>query len=119
VSDENCTFSWRSDQDAIVLPSQQAVAVYLNDAGAVVVRQEGHPYDDEDSVIIIQAVNADAVAKAITARAAESLAQSQPERVLLVQQRHVGVDVDHQDKSANLRVYQDREPSLPLGEAAE
>jgi hypothetical protein len=112
VSDENCNFSWRSDQDAIVLPAQMAVAVHLNDDGAVVVRQEGYPYDDEDAVIVLQAVNAEAVAKAIMARAAESIAdrraQAQPEpAVLLVQRRHVAGD------------HGEREPSLPLARVAQ
>jgi hypothetical protein len=111
MSEENCIFSWRGDQDAIVLPSQQAVAVYLNDAGAVVIRQEGMPYDDEDEIIVIQAANAEAVAKAIMACARESLAGIQPipEPVLLVQ-------ASTAKKSGNTSR---REPTLPLSGAAE
>jgi len=104
-------FDWREDSD-IVVQSQQALAVYLNGSGAIVVRQEGMPYDDEDDIIVIQAINAEAVAKAIMACARESLAErarSIPEPVLLVQ-ASTGRKSDNSPS---------REPTLPLGEAAE
>lgn len=68
-------FDWNDEdnQGDIVLKPQQAIAVFLNGDGAIVLRQEGMPYDDEDDIVIIQAVNARAVAEAILARAAESL----------------------------------------------
>jgi hypothetical protein len=108
VSGPNTDFSWTSDRDkdAIVLGMQQAIAVYLNGDGAVVVRQEGHPYDDEDEIIVIQPQNAGAVADAImdAAELSKQLTKQAPEPVRLVQHRAVGGD---------------REPVLPLAEAAE
>ncbi len=81
-------FDWRDEYNAadIVLRPQQAIAVFLNGCGAIVVRQEGMPYDDEDDIVIIQAVNARAVAEAILARAAESLGTT-AEPVQIVQAR--------------------------------
>jgi hypothetical protein len=68
-------FDWNDEdnQGDSVLKPQQAIAVFLNGDGAIVLRQEGMPYPDEDDIVIIQAVNARAVAEAILARAAESL----------------------------------------------
>jgi hypothetical protein len=102
-------FSWKdADVDGdIVLHAQPKTAVYRNNANAIVVRQEDI-YGDDDAYIIIQPNNADAVARAILERAAESRAEqtSRPEPVYLVQKGKAG------DKDA-------REPRLPLAMAAE
>ncbi|MGV3727750.1 hypothetical protein [Hydrogenophaga sp.] len=60
-------FDWYSDADkeSVVVPSVQAVAVYINPHGDVVIRQQD-PMGDEDSVIVIPRSNAKTIAKAIT-----------------------------------------------------
>jgi hypothetical protein len=45
----------------IVAPSQAAIAIYENEAGAVVIRQEGQYSPDEDVWIIVQPQNLGAV----------------------------------------------------------
>ncbi len=57
-------FDWAGD--TVVLPEQPATAVYTNPHGAVVVRQEGGPYD-EDCWIIIRPENALRLCRAILA----------------------------------------------------
>ena len=59
-------FDWLSDDDkeSVVVPSVQAVAVYNNGQGDVVIRQQDG-MGNEDQVIIIPRSNAKAVAKAI------------------------------------------------------
>ena len=44
-------FDWRSD-DSIILGYQPATAVYRNACNAVVIRQEGAGYDDDQFVIL-------------------------------------------------------------------
>lgn len=58
-------WDWHSkDQgDSIVVPQTNAIAVYTNPDGDVVVRQQGYPEDD--SIIIIPKKQAKAVADAI------------------------------------------------------
>jgi hypothetical protein len=46
-------FDWRDDPD-IVIPSQDAIACYYNDRGAIVIRQQAGFYDSEDHVIIVR-----------------------------------------------------------------
>lgn len=59
-------FDWYADdtKEDIVIPSVQAIAVYLNGDLDIVVRQQ-HPMGDEDSVIIIPRSQAKSLAKAI------------------------------------------------------
>jgi hypothetical protein len=59
-------FDWLSndDKESVVVPSVQAVAVYNNGQGDVVIRQQDG-MGNEDQVIIIPRSTAKAVAKAI------------------------------------------------------
>ena len=54
VADEHAgsdKFDWRSD-DSIILRYQPATAVYRNACNAVVIRQEGAGYEDDQFVIL-------------------------------------------------------------------
>ena len=59
-------WNWHSSdaEDSMVIPSVQAVAVYTNGNGDVVIRQEGWAGED-DSVIVIPVSLAQQVADAI------------------------------------------------------
>lgn len=57
-------WNWYEQKPEIVFPSVQAVAVYQNPDGDVVIRQQGEMGED-DSVVIIPARNVDAVIAAI------------------------------------------------------
>lgn len=61
-------FQWHDD-DAVIVRSQPAIAVYSNRAGAIVVRQEAAWDDDSDAFIIVQRQNAPALVRAILAEA--------------------------------------------------
>jgi len=70
-------FNWfDQDQSDIVIPSVQAVAVYLNASLDVVIRQQDATGNDEDAVVIIPRSQAKALAKAIL-EAAKPLPKSQ------------------------------------------
>jgi len=58
------SFAWNSD-DSVVVKSQAAVAVYCNQTGGVVIRQQGDPDDDADYFVVIRPENAATVARAI------------------------------------------------------
>ena len=60
-------FDWYSadNKDDIVVPSVQAIAVYMNGNADIVIRQQD-PMGDEDSIIVIPRSQAKALAKAIT-----------------------------------------------------
>lgn len=64
-------FDWVED-DSIVIPPQQALAVYSNGRGAVVIRQQGDGFD-EDAFICIRPENARALAAAILREAGAAL----------------------------------------------
>lgn len=56
MSDE---FDWRKDKDAVVVPRQEAVAVYINDAKDIVIRREKEwPMEQDDVFIVIPRVSA-------------------------------------------------------------
>jgi hypothetical protein len=48
------------NQEHVVLPEQQAVAIYWNERGDLVIRQERSWCDDADHVVLIQRANIDA-----------------------------------------------------------
>lgn len=48
-------FDWADNADAIVLPEQSATAIYFNDDGGLVIRQQRWP--DDDSYIVITKPN--------------------------------------------------------------
>ena len=60
-------FDWRSD-DSIILGYQPATAVYRNACNAVVIRQEGAGYEDDQFVILR---DAEAVRRLVAALQAE------------------------------------------------
>lgn len=61
-------FNWSTtDADTIVVPSVRGVAVYENDRGEVVIRQEAGPLDDEDSFVIVPKTFLPALIRAIQA----------------------------------------------------
>jgi hypothetical protein len=49
-------FNWSSaeDSDAVVVPTQLAIAAYWNGQGAVVIRQEHDHSDDQDDYVVVQ-----------------------------------------------------------------
>jgi hypothetical protein len=48
-------FDWADNADAIVLPEQSSTAIYFNNAGGLVIRQQRWP--DDDSYIVISKTN--------------------------------------------------------------
>lgn len=57
-------FPWDEDPD-VVIQSQCAIAVYLNSAGRIVIRQERAWSDDEDVFILVQPQHAHLLAGAL------------------------------------------------------
>lgn len=56
MSDE---FDWQKGKDAVVVPRQEAVAVYINDAKDIVIRREKEwPIEQDDVFIVIPRVSA-------------------------------------------------------------
>jgi hypothetical protein len=51
--DNSRDFDWITDRADVIIEEQPRTAVYLNTVGAVVIRQETHPYDDGDPCIRI------------------------------------------------------------------
>ena len=49
-------FDWRADE-SVVVPEQQAIACYFNDAGSIVIRQQRDTYVDSDHVVIVEPSN--------------------------------------------------------------
>jgi hypothetical protein len=49
-------FSWMNAKadGVVVVPEQAAIAIYENEDGAVVIRQEAQMHPDEDDFIVIQ-----------------------------------------------------------------
>lgn len=49
-------FSWMNAKadGVVVVPEQAAIAIYENDDGTVVIRQEAQLHPDEDSFIVVQ-----------------------------------------------------------------
>jgi hypothetical protein len=45
-------FDWGPDNDDLLVPSQPALAVYVNPWGQIVIRQEGEIFEDDSYVII-------------------------------------------------------------------
>jgi len=50
-------FDWQENRESIVLGEQLALAIFLNDDGEIVLRQEDR-WGDEDDVILIRPENA-------------------------------------------------------------
>jgi hypothetical protein len=62
-------FDWNSDAVTVVARTQQAIAVYQNLHGAVVIREQQGWDEDADTIIVIQPEHARAVAAAILSAA--------------------------------------------------
>ena len=60
----NESFDW-TNPEAIVVPSVQGVAVYLTNDGAVVIRQEATPLDDDDIYIVLPIAHVKPLARAL------------------------------------------------------
>lgn len=58
-------FNWTSSEEAVVFPTVQAVAVYTNPNGDIVIRQEAGSTDDEDSFVVIPKTHAVSLVSAI------------------------------------------------------
>ena len=58
-------FDWKTDIDAVVLPHQPQTAVYANEAGQVVVRQEKADWEEYDHQVFLTPQGALAVAWAM------------------------------------------------------
>lgn len=56
-------FDW--DDESVVFPTTQGVAVYLNDGREVVIRQQAGPCDNEDAFIVIPRSNIQALIQAL------------------------------------------------------
>lgn len=46
-------FSWTDNSDSVAFKSVRGVAVYANQEGDVVIRQQAGPLDDGDAIIIV------------------------------------------------------------------
>jgi hypothetical protein len=46
-------FDWNDAKDDLIVPSTQAVAVYLNTAGNIVIRQERDWNGDDDTFVVV------------------------------------------------------------------
>ena len=57
-------WDWNTDTDSTVVPAVQAVAVYTNPKGDIVVRQQDM-YGEDDSVIVVPRQHASRLAKAL------------------------------------------------------
>lgn len=57
-------FDW-NETESVIVPEQAATAVYFNNAGQIVIRQKGDPYDDEDHWFLFAPANAAILARRI------------------------------------------------------
>lgn len=46
-------FKWSADNPDVVVQGQEAVAIYENDRGQIVIRQEAGPMGEEDNFIVV------------------------------------------------------------------
>lgn len=61
----NESFDWNKASDAITVPSVQGIAVYLSNEGAVVIRQQATPLDDDDIYIVLPLSHVKPLARAL------------------------------------------------------
>jgi hypothetical protein len=73
-------FNWYADDSPVVLRAYGSIAVHENELGDVVVRQERDALEDEDHWVAIPVQDAEYVARAIIAKAAEIKAAPAPAR---------------------------------------
>lgn len=60
-------FDWSENNDDVTVRKQAATAVYWNTADEIVIRQENHPHDDEDGVVVLSRDAAERVAMRLRA----------------------------------------------------
>jgi hypothetical protein len=70
MSDAPGKFDWDGD-DSIVFATVQALAVYVNERGRIVIRQEAGPVEEEDSFVYVPVEQVDALIAAIRSAKAE------------------------------------------------
>lgn len=64
-------FRWEPDDESVVFESVQAVAVYSNPSGDIVIRQQAGPLDDDDAVIVVPRDRGEALIYALRAEMEE------------------------------------------------
>jgi hypothetical protein len=57
MTSDSTEFSWHDCGDDLVVPEQQAVAVFWNPRGELVIRQKADFYPDEDHYVIVHPGN--------------------------------------------------------------
>lgn len=73
-------FNWYADDSPVVLRAYGSIAVHENELGDVVIRQERDALEDEDHWVAIRVQDAEYVARAIIAKAAEIMTAPPPAR---------------------------------------
>jgi len=63
--DDGCEFSWIDDEESIIVPHVDAVAVYENTKGDIVIRQEAADPRLDDQVVVLRPEHARSVAAAL------------------------------------------------------
>lgn len=58
-------YFWELGRDVVIVERQKAIAVYVNDAGDIVLRQEREDLEERDTYILVRPENAERVAHAI------------------------------------------------------
>ncbi|MCG8275385.1 hypothetical protein [Stenotrophomonas sp. NLF4-10] len=66
-SNTGVRFDWSADTDSVVFPTVRAVAVYVNTNDDVVIRQEAHALEREDTLVIVPRVHVPALIAALQA----------------------------------------------------
>lgn len=75
---ETGEFNWDNpDNSDVAVPTQGAIAVYLNDGGCISIRQEALWNEDQDPLIYIHPRNVDALIERLQACKAAALASAQ------------------------------------------
>lgn len=60
----NSDFDWLENKENIIVPAVDAIAVYTNEDGNIVIRQQ-NPMGDDDYFVVIPLNNVPAVIKAV------------------------------------------------------
>jgi len=76
-------FDWCDKPDLIIVPSQPAIAIYLNPHDAVVIRQEGHYGPDEDQWVYVTKENVPRLVQALLEAAGYETATTYGEPLML------------------------------------
>ncbi len=65
-------FRWNKDNESVVVPSTQGIAVYPNTGGGITIRQQKHWDEEEDHIIAFPLEYAPAIVAAIQQAARET-----------------------------------------------